>query len=111
MTFELKDLVYLMLFAGSLVTIFTTFSNRVANVEKAVGLLKRVVFKESGELAFITTEVCNRREIDIQKAIDKSAQDVADMRNDIKEMSENILVIMVHLNIDAENIKKGVSNG
>lgn len=114
MSFELKDLIYFVMFSGSIVTLFLTFSNRVNNVETAIGLLKNIVFKKSGELALMTTDACNKREVDIQKAIDRSTNDIADMRKEIHEMSQNILVIMVHLNIDTESVKiprKVVSNG
>lgn len=113
MTFGLKDVIYFVSFGVSIGVVWMTFSNRISNVEKSMDLVKKVIFKKSGELSFMTIEAYTQREVAIQKALDKSDTSIDEMKEEIREMSQNILVIMVHMNIDTKKVnllKKGASN-
>lgn len=100
MTFELKDLIYLVGWACSLVAVWITFRNRVTNLEEKVTTVKKIVFKPSGELAVITTERCDKDQKDIKRSISDTDAGMREVVNEMRDMNDNILIIMTHLNID-----------
>jgi len=112
MTIGLKDVLYFVVFAGTISGVWFTFKARIDNAEKAVSLLKKIIFKESGELALITTEACEIKQAAIQKSIDKYDKTLDKVLERLEELSKDVLIIMVHLNIDVETIKdQGVKHG
>lgn len=104
MTFSLRDIIYFIIFASSVATIWGTFKNRINNLEKCNTLFKKVLFKDSGELNFINIESCNKQQQSIQKILEKRESDLIKLKTKIEELNENILRIMIHMNID-DNLK------
>ena len=105
---EIKELGYIVIWACSLTAMWVTLKGKVTNSERSLSLVRKILFKDSGELAVTTVDQCDRRQAQIQKSVDRSDAAYQDIKHEINELSRNILIIMVHLNIDAEKIS---SNG
>ncbi|NIY13744.1 MAG: hypothetical protein GWM98_02080 [Nitrospinaceae bacterium] len=113
MTFEFKDLLSLLILSGTCASLWFKLGNRVVNAEKSISTVKKILFKENGELAFITGEQCAKRQAILQKAQEQSDIRYANIEKELRDLSNNVLIIMVHLGIEDGNItkKRGASNG
>ena len=103
----LKDIIYFIVFASSLATLWSSFGNRIKNTELAVSLLKRIIFKESGELAIMTSDGCDRKQAAIINDLAVTKRVMTDISEEIKELNKNVLIIMIHLNIDTTQVNGG----
>lgn len=99
MTFGLKDLLYVVGWAGSVIVLFLSFKNKLETLEKSNGLLKKIIFLDSGELSIMTTTSCEKTKQVLRSEINGSKADLKEAIKDIKAMGDNILIIMTHLEI------------
>ena len=99
MTIELKDLIYLLIYIVSLITLLLALKNRVQNIEKELRRGMRVLYQEAGSLNVVDHATCKRHRDEIFTAIRRSEKTVEVLLFEIKDIKENMIIIMVHMGI------------
>ena len=105
MTFGLKDVIYFTVFGASMAAVWMRFSERVVTVERITKTLKSMVFSPTGETQVCTRAVCAENRAGINRELDKAQANSDKVLEEIKCLSRNMLIIMIHLDIDVDKAK------
>lgn len=103
MEFGLKDIIYCIVLLVTVLTAWFTLKNKVNNLMKDMGLLKKIIFTESGLLNLLDTRTCREKRDEIKKSIESSNEAIKKMSDTITKMDSNIRLIMYKLKVDEEN--------
>lgn len=104
MTFDLKDIIYIIVYAVSLAGVIFSYKNRIANLESKITRLDKTLFHESGALNFISRDSCKSSQDHVYTAIRRGESNIEQTLRKIDQLNENILKIMFYLKIEK---KKG----
>lgn len=108
MEITVKDIVYLLTYIISMITLFLTFRNRQYNISKGLKLLSNIVFGEKGSLNVIDQRTFNSQLDQIWTRIRQNEMTSNMMLQKIEELNRNVLAIMITLNV---RIPKAIPNG
>lgn len=112
MTLEMKDVLYLIMSVLAFGGIWFRIGGRITKMEETVKNIKGVMFRKDGTLGVTTPEQCAEKREIIQKAQDKADIAYARIESELRELSNNVLIIITHLNIDVDEVKKrGIKRG
>lgn len=108
MTLETKDIIYILLYIISMISVFLAFKNRLSNVEKTVSRGMKVLYKEAGALNIIDHDTCKRNRDEIFTAIRRSERAMEMLLGKLEELNKNVLLISFKM--DAMNGEKNSDN-
>lgn len=103
MTLEIKDLIYLLTYVITLMSVFFSIRGRLNNIEKESGQVRRILFGDRGNLNIIDVQACKSNRDQVFLAIRRGEQVQEMLLKRIEELNKNVLIIMVHLNIRSPN--------
>lgn len=103
MTLEVKDLVYLLTYIITIVSVFFSIRGRLSSIEKESGQVRRILFGDRGNLNIVDIETCKANRDQVFLAIRRNEQVQEMLLKRIEELNKNVLIIMVHLNIRSPN--------
>lgn len=99
MTLEVKDIIYLLVYIISMMSVFFSIRGRLYSIEKETGQVRRILFGDRGTLNIIDVETCRSNRDQVFSAIRRGEQVQEMLLKRIEELNKNVLIIMVHLNI------------
>jgi len=99
------ELISLFGFVISFLVYIITIVKFYTSLNDSVKLLKGVVFKNNGELNVMTSEKCNERQKNIILEQNKTTVLLETLAKELKEVSDNVLILIVHSDIDVSKIK------
>lgn len=103
MTLDVKDIIYLMVYIISMVSVFFSIKSRLSDIEKETGNVSKILFGDRGTLNIIDKETCRGNRDQVFTAIRRGEQVQEMLLKRIEELNKNVLIIMVHLNIRSPN--------
>lgn len=103
MTLEVKDIIYLLVYIISMMSVFFSMKARLSGIEKETGQVRKILFGDRGTLNIVDVETCKANRDQIFIAIRRNEQVQEMLLKRIEELNKNVLIIMVHLNIRSPN--------
>lgn len=103
MTLEIKDIIYLLVYIISMMSVFFSIRGRLHSIEKETGQVRRILFGDRGALNIIDVDTCRANRDQVFSAIRRGEQVQEMLLKRIEELNKNVLIIMVHLNIRSPN--------
>ena len=107
MTIELRDIIYILINFGTILSLFFAFKNRVSNLEREVRRGMKILYQDAGKLNLIDCDTCKKHRDEIFTALRRSEKSVEMLLIELRDIKENMIIIMVHMGIKTPNgIKK-----
>lgn len=107
MTIGLKDIVYLVAYFATIISLYYGFKHRLSNVEREVRRGMKVLYQDAGKLNLIDCDTCKKHRDEIFTALRRSEKSVEMLLLELRDIKENMIIIMVHMGIKTPNgIKK-----
>lgn len=103
MTFEFRDIIYIVVYTISVAGLLLTYRNRLSNLEIAVTKLTNIIISKNGSLNVIDRASCKSAQDAIYTAIRRGENNLDMTLKKIDTLNENILKIMFHLKISKES--------
>lgn len=103
MTLETKDIIYIIVYVVSVAGVFFAFKNKLNNVEKENGQVRRILFGDRGTLNLVDVKTCEKYRDEVFAAIRRGEQVNQMLLQKLEELAKNVIVIMVSLNIKSPN--------
>lgn len=103
MTLEAKDLVYLLTYTVTLITILLALRSLLFDIRRDLKLLKSIVYGEKGSLNVITEAVLKSNLDEVWDRIRRTDKISQMILVKIEDMDKNILIMMVHQGITSPN--------
>jgi len=94
-----KDLLYIIGYIVSIITILMTVKNQVNNIVKQVDSMRSIIWGDRGILNLVDKSSCKGYQDQIFAKIRANESDVSMIAKEIKELNKNVLTIMISLNI------------
>lgn len=101
-----KDILYLVAYLVSIISVFFAFKGRIGILEKEIQRLSRAVFADQGSLMFIDKKLCKEHRDQIFTTIRKSENILEQALGKIDVLSQNVLRIMFKLEITGDEFDK-----
>lgn len=108
MTLETKDIIYILVYIISLITLLLAQKNRISNLEREVRRGMKVLYKEAGALNIIDHDTCKRNRDEIFTAIRRSERAMEMLLGKLEELNKNVLLISFKM--DSMNGEKDQNN-
>ena len=89
----IKDLIYILVYVISIVTVFNSVKNRLSNMSNKILTIEEIMFKDNGGLNLVNQESCKERRDIIDDEI-KKGEAIMD------ETSRNVIKIMLKLGVE-----------
>lgn len=103
MTIGLKDIVYLAAYFATIISLYFGFKHRLSNVEREVRRGMKVLYQEAGKLNLIDHETCKKNRDEIFTAIRRNEKSMEMFLLELRDIKENMIIIMVHMGIKTPN--------
>lgn len=101
-----KDAIWALIYVVSFATVWNTYKNKLSNLEATLVLMKKVIYQKSGVLNLIDSQTCREHRATFKADLTK-VENASELLNEkLDKINENVLIIMVHLNIDRTKIKE-----
>ena len=91
-TLDVKDIVYLLVYVISVVSVYYAQRNRIGNLEKENSQIKGIIYGDRGKLNIIDHESCKRYRDEVFTAVRRTEQANEMLLNEIKEINKNVLL-------------------
>ena len=112
---QLKEIIMVLVFFGSIGGAYLKINKKVeksdnrttsteSDIKKLSEFFKKVVLDDNGEIRLVNKESCKKQKIELQASIDDRADDIKEIRAEVRGMSDNVLLILYHLKIDKTKI-------
>lgn len=99
MTITIKDLIYLLTYIISIITLFLSFKNNLENLSKQIRLLNNIIFGDKGSLNLIDQTTCKAHRDQIWLRVRQNEAATNMLLQKIEELNRNVLAIMITLNV------------
>lgn len=90
-TLDVKDIVYLLVYVISVVSVYYAQRNRIGNLEKENSQIKSIIYGDRGKLNIIDHDSCKRYRDEVFAAVRRNEQVNEMLLNEIKEINKNVL--------------------
>lgn len=104
MTLDSKDIIYILIYVVSIISVFFAFRNRQSNFERELLRNQKVIFNEHGFPNLIDLKTCKEHRDQVFTAIRRSENIMDQALKKIDDLNKNVLTIMIHLQIKPPHI-------
>jgi hypothetical protein len=102
MTVEIKDIVYLITYVITLISVFISFRARLASLERDIKRTSEILYADKGSLNVIDVAHCKQNRDEVFTAIRRSEKVIEMLVQEIKNLNENVLKIKVLLELEGK---------
>lgn len=103
MLIDIKDIIYLLTYVVSIVTIIMTFRHRLASNTLRIQALEAIISSDTGNLNLVDKTSCKENRDQIYKEVRRTENEVHKIAEDLKKVGKNITKIMFHFKIIEED--------
>jgi hypothetical protein len=102
MVFNLKDIIYIIGWAGSVIGIFLAFRNELNNLKKDQKKVLCIIWQNGGRLNLVDHKTCREYRDVIWSSMRKCDTVMEGMNTRLDSMNENIIRILVKLELNGK---------
>lgn len=99
MILEIKDIIYLVVYLISMISVFFSFRSKLNEIEKELKRNQTIIFGDKGSLNLVDVNTCKQQRDQVFAAIRRSETAMDQTLRRIDDLNTNVLTIMVYLQI------------